>query len=273
MACQWALELCQTCWLQGIVPEKWHEARVAMIYKKGDVAECGNYRSISLLQIRYKPFATVLLLRLKEAGAEACIWGTQFGFCSGRGTLDAVFLARRMIEEANALKDKRLVLLALDWAKAFDSISPEALCHSLKRFGLPEEFLRSIKAIYANRRLSVSDCGGQSSFHCQNFGICQGCPLSPFLFGMLMTVLISDAKALLESWGTQLSGRTVVNELLYADDTLLIDVDSAVAEQYMQCVRRAGSTYGLALNWKKLELVSTTDIPSMRAPTGDAVKH
>ena len=146
-ACQWAVELCQKCWSQGSVPEKWDEARVAMIFKKGDVADCGNYRPISLLQIGYKIFALVLLRRLKAAGAETRIWHTQFGFCSQRGTLDAVFLARRIIEEANAQQDKRLVLLALDWAKAFDSISPEALCHSLWRFGLPDGVLRCVKAI------------------------------------------------------------------------------------------------------------------------------
>ena len=50
-ACQWALELCRKCWSRGAVPEKWHEARVAMIFKKGDVADCGNYRPIPLLQI------------------------------------------------------------------------------------------------------------------------------------------------------------------------------------------------------------------------------
>jgi len=194
------------------------------------------------------------------------------GFRSGRGTFDAVFLVRRIIEKAMAVKDQRLVLLALDWAKAFDSIAPESLCHSLRRFGLPAQFLRCIEAIYTSRRFSVSDGGQQSSLHNQNYGICQGCPLSPFLFGMVMTVLITDAKKLLETSGVRLSTRTLVNEILYADDTLLIDADPGNVETYMQCVRRAGSVYGLTFNWKKLELVSPTDIPSIYAPTGDEIK-
>ena len=40
----------------------------------------------------------------------------------------------------------------------------------------------------------------------------------------------------------------------------------------MHCVRRSGSVYGLAFNWKKLELVSSTDIPSIIAPTGEKIK-
>eukprot|EP00959_Pyramimonas_sp_CCMP1952_P300434 6283930-Pyramimonas_sp.AAC.1 len=96
------------------------------------------------------------------AGADERIWDTLCGFRPGRGILDAVFLIRRIVEEASAMQDKRLVLLALDWATAFDSIAPEALCQSLGGFGLPAKFLRCIEAIYANRCLSASDAGKQS---------------------------------------------------------------------------------------------------------------
>eukprot|EP00959_Pyramimonas_sp_CCMP1952_P173652 3628640-Pyramimonas_sp.AAC.1 len=71
-------------------------------------------------------------IKVIAAVAQSCAvertWDTQFGFRPGRGTLDAVFLIFRIVEEASAMEDKRLVLLALDWAKAFDSIAPEALC-------------------------------------------------------------------------------------------------------------------------------------------------
>ena len=141
------------------MPNVWHKARVAAIFKKGDVSDCGNYRPISLLPIGYKLFAMILLQRLMDAGAEARIWETKFGFCSNRGTLDAIFLARRMIEEANSLKERKLIMLALDWAKAFDSISPDALCKSLERFGVPPQFLKITQAIYANRCFYVTDGG------------------------------------------------------------------------------------------------------------------
>ncbi|CAK0815476.1 unnamed protein product, partial [Prorocentrum cordatum] len=98
------------------------------------------------------------------------------------------------------------------------------------------------------------------------------CPLSPYLFSMVMTVLITDAKELLKTSGTQLSTKTHANDILYADDTLLIDVDTGNVEKYIHCVRRAGSVYGLSFNWKKLELVSSTDVASITVPTGDEIK-
>jgi len=47
-----------------------------------------------------------------------------------------------------------------------------------------------------------------------------------------------------------------INELLYADDTLLFDVDRTCVAQYMRSVETAGSMYGLGFNWKKLGIIS-----------------
>jgi hypothetical protein len=269
----WALELCQKCWSEGSVPDVWHAARVAALFKKGDVANCENYRPISLLPIGYKLFALILLHRLKAGGAENRIWRTQFGFRSERGTLDALFLARRLLDQAWAAKDGNLIILALDWAKAFDSVSPDALLNALDRFGVPQKLLQLIRAIYTARHFSVRDAGETSNTHPQHFGICQGCPLSPFLFSMLMTVLMHDAKASLLSKGQQLTTDLFANDLLYADDTLVIDVTSARVEQFMQTIGEAGLQRGLVFNWSKLELMSVRCAGTVAKPDGTHVKE
>eukprot|EP00959_Pyramimonas_sp_CCMP1952_P306210 6408546-Pyramimonas_sp.AAC.1 len=79
--------------------------------------------------------------RLKDAGAKDKIWPTQFGFRSKRGTSDAIFVARRVLEDAWATKEGAVHLLALDWAKAFDSVSPAAMETSLRRFGCPAKLV------------------------------------------------------------------------------------------------------------------------------------
>ena len=92
-------------WTEGSVPTSWHEATVATIFKKGDPACCGNYRPISLLAVGYQILAAILLRRLKDAGAADRIWPTQFGFRSGCGCADALFIARRKVENAWARKN------------------------------------------------------------------------------------------------------------------------------------------------------------------------
>lgn len=78
-------------------------------------------------------------------------------------------------------------MVALDWAKAFDSIDPQGLLRALNRFGVPDNFVKVVSAIYTGRQFRVRECGQTSSYCNQQFGICQGCPLSPFLFSMVMT--------------------------------------------------------------------------------------
>jgi len=64
----------------------------------------------------------------------------------------------------------------------------------LRCFGLTEHVLGVIAAIYAGRDFRVRDCSAESSSRQQQHsGISQGCPLSPFLFVMLMSVLMQDA--------------------------------------------------------------------------------
>ena len=271
-ASKWAIQFCQQCWRQKGVPDQWHEARVAEILKKGDPSDCNNYRPISLLQIGYKLFAQIILSRLVDAGAEDRLWKTQFGFRSGRGTNDALFVARRALEHAWAIKDGKVIMLALDWAKAFDSVSPAALSSALRRLGIPDAFIKMIEAIYSQRKFIVQDAGHRSEWHPQHFGISQGCPLSPFLFVMMMTVLLHDAKEkVVNETGARFSRTSFVNELVYADDTLLIDVDTDVLHAFMTSIGEAGAEYGLAFNWAKLEMLPVRTHAVLRKPDGEIV--
>ena len=88
-------------------------------------------------------------------------------------------------------------MLALDWKKAFDCIEPERLLTALKRFGVSDPMCEAIANIYQDRLFWVRDTGQKSDSRPQLAGISQGCALSPFLFGILMTVLMTDAQALL----------------------------------------------------------------------------
>ena len=110
-------------------------SKVAVLFKKGDPSNCGNYRPISLLCLGYKVIASVIVRLLKQGGIENRIWNTQFGFKSKAGTFGALFLLRRILDNVWAEKDGSAVSVALDWAKAFGFICPDSLFDALRRFG------------------------------------------------------------------------------------------------------------------------------------------
>ena len=140
VALEWARVLCDVCWKNKLVPDSWRDARVVSMSRKGDEALPSNYKQISLLSVECKIFAAMLLGRLKRAGAEQRVRATQFGFKSGCGTVDALFIARRATDAAWEAADGSLLIVLLDWGKAFDRIDPSALMNALTRFGVPADF-------------------------------------------------------------------------------------------------------------------------------------
>ena len=187
------LDICNRSWEDKAIPEEWATASVALIFKKGDPAECENYRPICLLSVAYKLLASMIKQQFLDAGVDAALWPSQFGFRAARSTEDAIFIARRRIELARAQRHGKVSLLALDWRKAFDSINVNSLLDALRRFGIPAPFCEMLRGILQSRRFYVDECSETSGLRPQHSGISQGCTLSPMLFIIVMTVLLGDA--------------------------------------------------------------------------------
>ena len=180
---------------------------------------------------------------MEEGGCEERIRPTQYGFRSNRGTSDALYIARRIIDAANISSEGSLYFLLLDWSKAFDRVKSDAMMIALRRFGIPERMLTIIASIYQQRTFEIKDVLGSSNVHSQNAGIAQGCPLSPYLFIIAMTVLLHDVnEAIAPIFNRQeLPSFLLVRDLLYADDTLLMNSSHEVLQEHLDVFIRVGS--------------------------------
>ena len=78
-------------------------------------------------------------------------------------------------------------------------------------------------------------------------------PTKSFLFVIMMTVLLQDAKGqMMKKNSAQFSTEYFVNELVYADDTLLIDVDPDTLHAFMLLlVKQVLGTAADAAHWNK----------------------
>ena len=65
----------------------------------------------------------------------------QFGSMSERGTIDAVFILRRLQEEYHA-KVKLLYACFVDIEKAFDRVPMKVLEWAIRKKGIPHVFVR-----------------------------------------------------------------------------------------------------------------------------------
>ena len=118
-----------------------------------------------------------------------------------------------------------LHILSLDWRQAFDSLDHTAMLHALKRFGLSENMLASIAAIYEAPTFCTRGFQDHTASGKVKAGIRQGCPLSPYLFVIVLTVIFADIDKDLEEKGTPRNTWSTLHpvyDLEYADDTLLL---------------------------------------------------
>ena len=95
--------------------------------------------------------------------------------------------------------------------------------------------------------------------------------MSPFLFVMLMSVLMEDAKSKLQNEDLELMRKGALAELLYADDTLLLGVNGKSVENFLRAVSDAGAAYGLSLHWGKLQLMRIRCSDRARRPDGTKI--
>lgn len=81
------------------------------------------------------------------------------------------------------------MLLALDYAKAFDTLGWELIFEALKLFGFGDFILKAVKILFANIKTCVVNSGFSSDFFYPERDVRQGCFSSPSLFVLVVKLL------------------------------------------------------------------------------------
>lgn len=129
------------------MPASWSEAIISVFPKPGKNKEfCANYRPISVLNIDYKIYTSIISRRLNTFISEL-INEDQTGFICGRQTYDNTRRTLHIIERAR--RDKRsTVLLSVDAEKAFDCVNRNFVYLVLEKMGFNNKSVGIIKTLY-----------------------------------------------------------------------------------------------------------------------------
>ena len=149
-------------WDTEVIPNELKDADIIPIFKrKGDKADCTNWRGISLLSIAGKVLSRILLNRQIKLIAEDILPESQCGIREGRSTTDMVFTLRQLQEKSRE-QQKPLYMVFIDLTKAFDSVNHEALWQVLGRLGCPSKFVNLINQLHEGMSARVI-YGGEKS--------------------------------------------------------------------------------------------------------------
>lgn len=119
--------------------------------------------------------------------------------------------------------------------------------------GLDGKDIRIIKNLYWNQRATVRVGDSETDLLEISRGVRQGCILSPLLFNLYSEAIISEALEGSEV-GVKINGK-VVNNLRYADDTVLIASSEQDLQILVDRVHECSLRAGLSMNASKTKFL------------------
>ena len=111
------------------------------------------------------------------------------GFIAGMQGWYNIFKSINIIHHIKNSKHKNHMIISIDAEKAFDKIQHPFLIKTLSKVGIQGAFLNIIKAIYDRPTANIILNGQKLRAFPLRSGTTQGCPLSPFLFNIVLEVL------------------------------------------------------------------------------------
>ena len=193
----------------------------------------------------------------------------QCGFVEGKGTTNAIYILRTLIERSLEVQ-KDVYLCFIDYTKAFDRVKHCDLLNQLENLNLDGKYLRIIKNLYWEQSAAMRVDNDLSTFEKIRRGVRQGCVLSPDLFSLYSEEIM---RKLEDKPGISIGGR-IFNNLRYADDTVLIAENEFDLQILLNIVETESRKRGLELNCKKTETMVISrkkDIPPCKITTNGAM--
>ncbi|KAI0519488.1 hypothetical protein KFK09_006936 [Dendrobium nobile] len=205
--------------LKGYLPSGIKATALAIIPKHRNDASISDYRPVSLCNTLYKIIAKIIAGRMNPI-MPLIVKDTQADLVKARISIDSILLANDILSLVNKGGVGNIFCAKLDIKKAFDSVSREFLLACMLQKGFPKPFISWIKAYITNVNFSIIIDGALEGLFSSSAGLRQGCPLSPYLFCLVMDALSN----LLDERGFKgfKTDNYHLSHLLYADDVLIL---------------------------------------------------
>ena len=248
---EWGVEvitrLVNSIYDTGQIPGAMKRSIFVTMPKKAGAIDCDKFRTISITSQLCKIVLRIVLCRIKNTITSE-ISDEQYGFMKGKGTNNAIFVLR-MLGERSIEMQKDIFLCFIDYEKAFDTVRHMDLLTVLSRLQMGGKEMRIIRNLYYDQTAAVRVGDELAEWVEIERGVRQGCVMSPLLFSIYGEIIMREIG---EMDGISVGGRNL-NNIRYADDTVLIADSEEKLQRLVERVDAAGEEMGLRINKKKTE--------------------
>lgn len=248
------LKFCDSFFSNEVCLRSINTSFITLVPKVHDPRTVTDFRPISLLNSSLKLLTKIMANRLQPVITKL-VHKNQYGFIKHRTIQDCVAWAFEYLHMCHHSK-KEIVVIKLDFEKAFDKMEHQAIIKILQAKGFGERWIGWVRALFTSATSQVLLNGSPGkTIHCLR-GVRQGDPLSPLLFVLaadLLQSLINKGKDLgLLSLPIPLQTNPDFPVVQYADDTLIIlEGDTRQLLFLKSVINTFSEATGLKVNLKK----------------------
>ena len=127
--------------------------------------------------------------------------------------------------------------------------------------GIPDQLTCLLRNLYARQEATVRTVHGTADWFQIGKGVRQGCILSPCLFKLYAEYIMRNAGLEEAQAGIKIAGRNI-NNLRYADNTILIAESEEELKRLLLKVKEESEKVGLKLNIQKTKIMASGPITS-----------
>ena len=203
-------------YVQESFPSELNVSICIALPKVNGTIKCEKHRTISLMSHVTKLVLRIVINRIRGRTLHEIVL-EQYGFIPDKGTGNAIFVLRMHVERSIE-KQKYVYVCFIDYSKAFDTVKNKLLVDLLQSLDVDQAELRLLISLYWNQTAVVRCDDDINAWTSIKQGVRQGCVASPHLFAVYTEMIMRE----LGDMGGFRIGGTVVNNLRYADDTVIV---------------------------------------------------
>ena len=175
----------------------------------------------------------------------------QVGFIPGMQRFFNICKSINVMHHINKLRNKSHMIISIDIGKAFHKIQHPFMIKTLQKMGIEGIDLNIIKSIYDKPTANIILNGERLKAFPLRSGTRQGCPLSPFLFNIVLEVQATTIREEKQIKRIQIGKEELKLSLLADDMILYIENPKDATRKLLELINEFGKVSGYKINAQK----------------------